>query len=159
MKKTFLALILFYCYFYSLDSKSANDYLKEQSKILQSYYNQVKKQSIKKQYPIFRGRKIIEHSVYLSLDKEQKKHWIGQIVFSQFILQDFIKYSNFGGIGVAGILADEYGSKKPRIFYLKLDGRYLSDLESLGIHSELYTYCILPNFNQCILLGIGEEWK
>ncbi|PAF53922.1 hypothetical protein BKH42_04065 [Helicobacter sp. 13S00482-2] len=127
--------------------------------ILKSYYKQVKLQSVQKNYPIFRGRYIIEHSTYVGLSNDEKDRLNGQLVLTNFILKDFIKYSNLGGIGVSGILVSEYKNKKARIFYLSFDGRYLSDLQFLGLQSNLYAYCVLPNFNHCILLGIGEDWK
>lgn len=157
--RPFLAVFILQCYFYPVMAKNAQDYLNENIYILQSYYAQVKKQSFQKQYPIFRGRYIIEHSAYLRLDEKDKEKLIGQLVFTNFILKKFIKYSNLGGIGVGAIFPLDDGNKKARVFYLSFDGRYLSDLEFLGLGSELYAYCVLPNFNHCILLGIGEDWK
>ncbi|MDO7253843.1 hypothetical protein [Helicobacter cappadocius] len=147
------------CYFYTLEAKNAQDYLYENIQILKSYYKQVKVQSIQKKYPIFRKRYIIEHSVYSGLSENEKQKLNGQLVLTNFILKNFIKYSNFGGIGVGGILAEQYDDKKAKTFYLSFDGRYLTDLEFLGLGSELYAYCVLPNFNHCVLLGIGEDWK
>ncbi|PAF52687.1 hypothetical protein [Helicobacter sp. 13S00477-4] len=159
MQKLFLAIILVYCYFLYANPKNGLDYLKEQVPILKSYYNQVKSQSLDKNYPIFRNRKIIEHSVYLHLKNKDKQNFKGQIVLTHFFLKNFIKYSNFGGVGVGGILVSESDDKKAKLHYYKFDGRYLSDLELLGIGLDIYAYCILPDFNQCILLGIGEDWK
>lgn len=161
MKQIILILSLFLFAFSLIqgEEKNALYYLKSESKTLNSYYKQVKKQSLQKDYPFFRGRKIIEHSVYTNLSNEEKQALKGNLVLSKFILHDFIKYSNLGGIGVGGILSSDYGDKNAREFYLKFDGRYLSDLELLGIGTEIYSYCVLPNFNQCILLGIGEDWK
>lgn len=157
--KLFLALSIIDCYFYPVMAKNAQEYLDENISLLQSYYAQVKKQSLQKQYPIFRGRYIIEHSAYLRLEQIDREKLKGQLVFTNFILKKFIKYSNLGGIGVGGIFPLDDGNKKARVFYLSFDGRYLSDLEFLGLGSELYAYCVLPNFNHCILLGIGEDWK
>lgn len=157
--KLFLAIFAIDCYFYPVNAKNAQDYLDENIHILQSYYAQVKKQSFQKQYPIFRHRYIIEHSAYLRLSQPDREKLKGQLVFTNFILKKFIKYSNLGGIGVGGIFPANSGDKKARVFYLSFDGRYLSDLEFLGLGSELYAYCVLPNFNHCILLGIGEDWK
>lgn len=154
-----MAVICLCCQFFLSGAKNASDYLKEEHQILDSYYQQVKIQSQRGQYPVFRGRKIIEHSVYATLENMQKKYFKGELVLSHFILKEFIKYSHLGGVGIGGILASEVENKKAKIFYLKFDGRYLSDLEFLGIGSELYAYCVLPDFNHCILLGIGEDWK
>lgn len=82
----------------------------------------------------------------------------GGLVLTNFILKKIIEYSNLGGISILGILSSDKKNNEPRIFYLKFDGRYLSDLEFLGIGSDLFAYCVLPNFNQCILLGIGEKF-
>lgn len=158
MKSIFLVLTLLIYYGYALEIKNAKYFLEKNRNILESYYNQVKMQSFEKKYPYFRHRKIIEYSAYLLLENDEKKKISGQLVFINFILKDFIKYSNFGGISISGILSSEKQNKKPHIFYLKFDGRYLSDLEFLGIEANLFTYCVLPNFNQCILLGIGEKF-
>lgn len=157
--RLFLAVFIINCYFYPLSAKNAQDYLNENAKILSSYYQQVKKQSRAKQYPTFRGRYVIEHSVYLDFDDKTKQKLQGNLIITNFILKKFIKYSNLGGIGVGGIFPSDSGNKKARVFYLSFDGRYLSDLEFLGLGSELYAYCVLPNFNHCILMGIGEDWK
>ncbi|WP_143428890.1 hypothetical protein [Helicobacter sp. 12S02634-8] len=102
---------------------------------------------------------MIEHSVYTALEPIKKQELKGALVMSYFILKSFIKYSHLGGVGVSGVLVLEAKGKKPRVFYLQFDGRYLSDLEVLGIGSELFAYCVLPDFNQCILLGINEDWQ
>ncbi|PAF44200.1 hypothetical protein BJI48_03185 [Helicobacter sp. 11S02596-1] len=163
MKKILLALLILNCQFFLISAenraiKDATFYLKRESQTLKSYYQQVILQSKNAQYPVFRGRKIIEHSVYNGLTNAQKNALKGELVLSYFILRDFVKYSHLGGVGVGGVLVSEAKDKKPRMFYLKFDGRYLSDLEFLGMGSELYAYCVLPHFNHCILLGIGEDW-
>lgn len=158
MKKIFLALALLMYYSYALEIKNAKYFLEKNRNILESYYNQVKTQSLEKKYPYFRHRKIIEYSAYLLLEDSDRKNVNSQLVFINFILKDFIKYGNFGGIGISGILSSDKEDKKSRIFYLKFDGRYLSDLEFLGIGANLFAYCVLPNFNQCVLLGIGEKF-
>ncbi|PAF48593.1 hypothetical protein BKH46_00775 [Helicobacter sp. 12S02634-8] len=144
---------------FATSPKNANYYLNSHRQTLISYYQTLHQQSLNGQYPKFRGRNVIEHSVYTALEPIKKQELKGALVMSYFILKSFIKYSHLGGVGVSGVLVLEAKGKKPRVFYLQFDGRYLSDLEVLGIGSELFAYCVLPDFNQCILLGINEDWQ
>lgn len=158
IQKIFLTFALLICCSYTLEIKSAEYFLEKHRKVLESYYNEVKIQSLKKEYLYFRHRKIIEHSAYLLLKDKETMEINGGIVLTNFILKKITGYSNLGGISILGILSSDKKNKESRIFYLKFDGRYLSDLEFLGIGSDLFAYCVLPNFNQCILLGIGENF-
>lgn len=72
----------------------------------------------------------------------------------QAYIDKFIRYSNFGGVGIGAKLSPNDTST----FYLNFDGRYLSDLELFDIGAEIFAYCVLPRLDKCIMLGIGEEW-
>ncbi len=96
---------------------------------------------------------MIEYSVYRSFTDSQKLKWRGGLVLIGAYIAEFIKYSHLGGVGVGARLTPNDES-----FYLSFDGRYLSDLESFGLGQEIFAYCVLPRFDKCIMLGIGEEW-
>ena len=129
-------------------------HLDQNSEILNNFYEQVKKQSEEKNYPFFRSRVLIEHSIYRTLPPQEKTSLQGGIVLTRFFISSFIKYSHLGGVGIGG----RFTKNAEEEMYFSFDGRYLSDLEALGIGREIFAYCVLPRFDKCIMLGIGEEW-
>ena len=133
--------------------KDGSYYLKQYAPMLRSYVEQVKKQSLEQDYPYYDRRPVIEYSVYRTYTDSQKLKWRGGLVLIGAYMAEFIKYSHLGGVGVGARLTPNSES-----FYLSFDGRYLSDLESFGLGQEIFAYCVLPRFDKCILLGIGEEW-
>lgn len=148
--------------------KDINYYLTKNDKILWNYYNRVILQSQKQDYPIYRGRYIIDAKSYLSLSSQAKQDLSGQIVFASVIVEDSTKgskspkslnYSEFGGISIRGILAQDVDDRNAKTYFFKLDSRYYSDLEALDKGRRIYLYCILPSFSYCVMLGIHEEWK
>lgn len=148
--------------------KDINYYLARNDKILWNYYNQVILQSQKQDYPTYRGRYIIDAKSYLSLSSQAKQDLSGQIVFASVILEDSTKgskspkslnYSEFGGISIRGILAQDVDDRNAKTYFFKLDSRYYSDLEALDKGRRIYLYCILPSFSYCVMLGIHEEWR
>lgn len=136
--------------------KDGKYHLQNNKELLDSFVEQVKIQSIEKNYPTYRGRAVIEHSVYKNLDSTQKQKLIGSLVLSRFYIAKFIKYSHLGGVGIAGSFVKD---DEENIMYFSFDGRYLSDLQAFGLGSQIYAYCVLPRFDKCIMLGIGEQWK
>lgn len=133
--------------------KDGSYYLKQYAPMLRSYVEQVKKQSLEQDYPYYDRRPVIEYSVYRTYTDSQKLKWRGGLVLIGAYIAEFIKYSHLGGVGVGARLTPNSES-----FYLSFDGRYLSDLESFGLGQEIFAYCVLPRFDKCIMLGIGEEW-
>ncbi|WP_066388347.1 hypothetical protein [Helicobacter himalayensis] len=130
--------------------KDALYFLSHHKEKLALFYNALEKNSEKKQYARFRGRILITHNAYNVLDSQEKKALQGALVMSKFTVVSFMKYSEFGGIGVGGKIDVE--SEK----FFSFDSRYLSDLQALGTESKIYALCVLPRFDKCILLGIGE---
>ncbi len=130
--------------------KDALYFLSHHKEKLALFYNALEKNSEKKQYARFRGRILITHNAYNVLDSREKKALQGALVMSKFTIASFMKYSEFGGIGVGG----KIDAESERFF--SFDSRYLSDLQALGTESEIYALCVLPRFDKCILLGIGE---
>ncbi len=139
--------------------KNINDYLAQNDEVLWNYYQQVIKQSRQRSYPIYRQRYIIDAKSYESLNLQAKRALNNQIVFASIIMEGEPVYSPLGGVSIKGILAQDQEEGNAKRFFFKLDGRYLSDLQALDKRRRIYLYCILPSFNQCVLLGIGEEWK
>lgn len=133
--------------------KDGSYYLQAYAPMLRSYVAQVREQSLQKNFPFYSSRPIIEYSVYREL-KQRTEITHGWIVLVQAYIAEFIKYSHFGGVGIGAKLK----ASDEQVFYLSFDGRYLSDIESFGIGKEIFAYCVLPRFDKCILLGIGEEW-
>ena len=134
--------------------KDGSYYLEQYAPILRDYVEVVRKQSLEKNYPFYSSRPIIEYSVYRGLKQADKESMRGWIVLIRAYIAEFIKYSHLGGVGIGARLTpnDEH------IFYLNFDGRYLTDMEFFGIGRKIYAYCVLPRFDKCIMLGIGEEW-
>lgn len=129
-------------------------YLKRNTPLLESYIAQVRKQTLEGSYPTYGGRWLVEYSAYRGLAESKRASLRGGVVLVGAYLAEFIKYSHLGGVGVgAKLKRDDVES-----FYLSFDSRYLTDLESLGLGRKIYAYCVLPRFDKCIMLGIGEEW-
>ncbi|TLD82148.1 hypothetical protein LS68_003890 [Helicobacter sp. MIT 05-5293] len=129
-------------------------YLEHNTEILNNFLEQVKKQSEERNYPFFRSRPLVEHTVYRTLSPKEKESLQGGIVLTRFFLSSFIRYSHLGGVGVGG----KFTKNAENEMYFSFDGRYLSDLKALGLGREIFAYCVLPRFDKCIMLGIGEEW-
>lgn len=130
-------------------------YLQQYAPMLRSFVLQVKKQSLEKNYAFYSShRPIIESSVYSDLSANEKEALRGGIVLVGAYIAEFIKYSHLGGVGIGAKLKPN----DEKTFYMSFDGRYLSDLEAFGIGKEIFAYCVLPRFDKCIMLGIGEEW-
>lgn len=129
-------------------------YLEQYAPMLRSYVLQVRKQSLEKNYAFYSSRPIVEYSAYRDLSADDREALRGGIVLVGAHIAEFIKYSHLGGVGIGAKLkpSDE------KTFYMSFDGRYLSDLEAFGIGKEIFAYCVLPRFDKCIMLGIGEEW-
>lgn len=130
--------------------KDALYFLSFHKEKLALFYDALEKNSANKQYARFRGRILIAHNAYNALDSQEKKALRSALVMSSFTLTSFMKYSEFGGVGVGG----KIGAKGERFF--SFDSRYLSDLQALSAESKIYALCVLPRFDKCILLGIGE---
>lgn len=138
---------------FSFDKDGAY-HLEHNAKILDSYLAQVHKQSLMGDYPYYGGRPLIEYTAYHALENSKRELWRGGIVLVGAYISEFIKYSHLGGVGIgAKLKQDDVES-----FYLSFDGRYFTDLDLLGIGRKIYAYCVLPRFDKCIMLGIGEEW-
>lgn len=132
-------------------------YLERNTQILESYLEQVKKQSLEHNFPLYStkpARPIVEYSAYRTFSQKEKESLRGGLVLVGAFISEFIKYSHLGGVGMGARLTpnDEH------IFYLSFDGRYLTDIDMFGIGRKIYAYCVLPRFDKCIMLGIGEEW-
>ncbi|WP_147288724.1 hypothetical protein [Helicobacter marmotae] len=134
--------------------KDESYYLERNAPMLRDYVRVVREQSAQKNYPLYSSRPIIEYSIYHNLSKSEKDSMRGFLVLVQAYVAEFIKYSHLGGVGIGA----KSTPNDEHIFYLSFDGRYLSDIESLGIGKEIFAYCVLPRFDKCIMLGIGEEW-
>lgn len=129
-------------------------YLEQNTELLNHFLERVKEQSQERNYPFFRSRPLVEHSVYRTLSAKEKEALQGGIVLTRFFLSSFIRYSHLGGVGVGG----KFTKNAEDEMYFSFDGRYLSDLKALGLGREIFAYCVLPRFDKCIMLGIGEEW-
>lgn len=134
--------------------KDGSYYLERYAPILRDYVRVVREQSLEGNYPFYSTRPIIEYSVYRTLKRADKDSMLGWIVLVQAYIAEFIRYSHLGGVGLGAKLSinDE------NTFYLSFDSRYLTDLKTFGIGKEIFAYCVLPRFDKCIMLGIGEEW-
>ena len=99
-------------------------------------------------------RPIVEYSAYRTLSQQDRESLRGGLVLVGAFISEFIKYSHFGGVGIGAKLKPN----DEESFYLNFDGRYLSDIDFFGIGRKIYAYCVLPRFDKCIMLGIGEEW-
>ena len=75
-------------------------------------------------------------------------------MLSRVYISAFLKYSELGGVGLGGRF--ERGDERVR--YFSVDSRYLSDLQELGADTLIYLLCVLPRFDKCVVLGIGEEF-
>ncbi|WP_104697601.1 MULTISPECIES: hypothetical protein [unclassified Helicobacter] len=141
-----------------LFASNINDYLIKNENKLWSYYHQVKKQSIRGDYPIFRQNLLIDQRSYEQLPKDKRRIFHNHLVFIAFYLRSKPVYSDFGGVSIKGRIAEETGGLGARDYFYLFDGRYYTDLMNVDRDKRIYAYCRLPNFNSCILLGIGEEW-
>ena len=56
------------------------------------------------------------------------------------------------------VLASNVGDKKAPVIALNFQGRYFSDLLTIGEDGEFYALCAPPSVHRCLLLGIGEKW-
>lgn len=121
---------------------------------LEKFYETLNLNSAKGQYARFRGRILIDHKTYDSLSQSQKSKFQGALVMSRVYVSAFLKYSEFGGVGIGGKF--QLSDEKDR--YFSVDGRYFTDLQDLGVDHLIYLLCVLPRFDKCIVLGIGEEW-
>ncbi|MCX2716619.1 hypothetical protein OQH61_02590 [Helicobacter sp. MIT 21-1697] len=137
--------------------KDGSYYLERNTDLLEAYLEQVKKQTLEQNYPLYSSkpaRPIVEYSAYRTLSQKDKTSLRGALVLVGAFISEFIRYSNFGGVGIGAKLKpnDEH------TFYLNFDGRYLTDMGAFGIGRKIFAYCVLPRFDKCIMLGIGEEW-
>lgn len=134
--------------------KDGEYYAQQYAPMLRSYVLQVRRQSLQKNYPFYSSRPVVEYSVYRGLPQSDKDALRGGILLVGAYISEFIKYSHLGGVGIGGKLK----KNDENAFYMSFDGRYLTDLESFGLGKEIFAYCVLPRFDKCIMLGIGEEW-
>jgi len=112
-------------------------------------------QSLEENFPFYDRRILVEHRAYRTFTQSQKDNLKGGIVLVSGFISSFIKYSNFGGVGVDM----KFTKQDNEAFYINFDGRYLTDLDILkNEKKKIYAYCVLPRFDKCIMLGIGEEW-
>lgn len=121
---------------------------------LQTFYETLETNSINGQYARFRRRILIGHKAYDAIDSAQKAKLQGALVLSRVYISAFLKYSELGGVGLGGRF--ERGDERVR--YFSVDSRYFSDLQELGADTLIYLLCVLPRFDKCLVLGIGEEW-
>lgn len=129
-------------------------YLNKNAAILESFVQVLRKQTLESNFAFYDRRFLVEHSAYRMLTKKQKDDLKGAIVLTSGFLSSFIKYRHLGGVGI-GMRINQHDED---MFYLSFDGRYLSDLDALGLGAKIYAYCVLPRFDKCIMLGISEEW-
>ena len=141
-----------------LCAEDISAHLERNDSALWAYYQQVQKQSILRDYPRFRGQILIDQKTYQNLSKEEKKSFANQVVLVALYLEGEISYSEFGGVSAQGILAEEREDRRARRHYYLFDGRYYRDLLAVQKERRVYAYCKLPRFENCILLGVGEEW-
>ena len=141
-----------------LCAEDINAHLERNDSALWAYYQQVQKQSLLRDYPRFRGQILIDQKTYQNLSKEEKRSFANQVMLVALYLEGEISYSEFGGVSAHGILAEEREDRRARRYYYLFDGRYYSDLLAVQKERRIYAYCKLPRFENCILLGVGEEW-
>lgn len=121
---------------------------------LERLYQTLASNSAQGKYARFRGRILIEHKAYNALPQAQRQQLQGALVLSRVYISAFLKYSELGGVGIGG----KFGLDEEQSRYFSVDGRYFSDLQELGVDHLIYLLCVLPRFDKCLLLGIGEEW-
>ncbi|CBG40057.1 hypothetical protein [Helicobacter mustelae] len=136
-----------------------NSHLSKNSAMLKNYYLAVKKQSANAQYVRFRDFFLIDTKSYYALSPQEKKSLASSLlVMIAIYKRSKPLYSDFGGVSMDGILAEDIDDRRAKTFHYRFDGRYYTDLQNLKKSHILYAYCSLPGFNRCVLLGIGEEW-
>lgn len=134
--------------------KDGTYFLQRFTPSLQAFYEKLEENSANGQYARFRGRILIGHRAYNALPRDKKAKLQGAIVFTRVYISAFLKYSEFGGVGIGG----RFGRADEEVRYFSVDGRYFSDLQELGVDRLVYLLCVLPRFDKCLVLGIGEEW-
>ncbi|HIV48338.1 MAG TPA: hypothetical protein IAA33_00680 [Candidatus Helicobacter avicola] len=121
---------------------------------LQAVYEKLEENSANGQYARFSRRILIGHKAYDALDKTQKSKLQGALVLSRVYISAFLKYSELGGVGIGG----KFSPADEQDRYFSVDSRYFSDLQELGVDHLIYLLCVLPRFDKCLVLGIGEEF-
>lgn len=148
----FILIVLF------SSANDANYHLYKNLHILKSFYQTVNQQSIDRNFPIFRGRKVISHDEYSKLNINDINKFNIQIVLSEFFIVEVGSYSEINGVSVKGILTSQINDRKSKIRFFKFDPRYFTDLKNFIRNNPIYSYCVAPTLSNCILLGIGENW-
>lgn len=87
--------------------KNGEYYLERNTEVLESYLEQVKKQALEKDYPLYSSRParpIVEYSAYRTLSQQDRESLRGGIVLVGAFISEFIKYSHLGGVGIGARL-------------------------------------------------------
>ncbi|GAD19832.1 hypothetical protein [Helicobacter fennelliae] len=142
----------------SKDLPDANDFLDLFKENLEESHRIIIQRSLQKNYLRFRGYELVDYKIYKQMSPNERKNIKKPLIFFRGILQSKPTYSELGGVSVHAILAQDTKDKKAQKIYLNFDGRYLSDLLTIGESREFYALCAVPLVNRCLLIGIGEKW-
>lgn len=110
---------------------------------LDSFYQQVHKQSLQKNYIHFRHRKLLSLEAYHLLTPQEKLSLKYSLILVSSQIESFIYLNTLSGVGIS----TQKGS------HLQFDIKYYETLKDIGIGGKFHAMCVLPYFDKCILLG------
>lgn len=110
-----------------------------------TFYAQVHKQTLERNFVRFRDRLLVDVDAYHLLSPQEKEilnqYYSLVLVFDA--IDRFIYFNEQSGVGVS----TQRGS------HLQFDIRYYETLRDIGIGGKIHGMCVLPYFDKCILLG------
>lgn len=137
---------------------NANDFLRLYEQDLKEAYRLVLYGSQTRNYVLFHGYHLIDYEIYKMLSQKELQKIKKPLIFFYGILKGKPFYSELGGVSIMVVLASNVGDKKAPVIALNFQGRYFSDLLTIGEDGEFYALCAPPSVHRCLLLGIGEKW-
>ncbi|OBV29966.1 hypothetical protein BKN38_09125 [Helicobacter sp. CLO-3] len=132
----------------------ANDFFAIYKEGIASFHQNIKRCNNEGKYIILNGFSLVDYRVYKALSPKALRAIRNPLIFFHGNLAGAPIYSEFGGISIKVEPSDAEKGEKT---YLSFQGRYLSDLQTIGERGEFYALC-LPKMQHCLLIGIGEKW-
>lgn len=121
-----------------------------------SFYTQVHKQTLERNFVRFRHRIVVSREGYHLLTSKEKEvlNQIHALVLVFSKIDWFIYFNEQSGVGIATATNSPLLDARAAFgSYLQFDIRYYETLRDIGIGGDIKAMCVLPYFDKCILLG------
>ena len=121
-----------------------------------SFYVQVHKQTLERNFVRFRHRIVVSREGYHLLTSKEKEilNQIHALVLVFSKIDWFIYFNEQSGVGIATTTNSPLLDARAAFgSYLQFDIRHYETLRDIGIGGDIKAMCVLPYFDKCILLG------